>query len=125
MTNRVGWIAALILTGFVILQAQTPGSSLAVTNASTCPTPVVGLFSFCKPAAGGAVTFTDEGSAYAPANLSGTTAPVTTVFGRKGAVVAAQGDYSYAQLSSPPTSITCATVTISAAGFVGSACTLK
>jgi len=51
---------------------------------------------------------------------------VTSWNGRTGAVTPAQGDYSYAQLSSPPTTLSCGTWAISQSGaLTASGCTIK
>ena len=57
------------------------------------------------------------------------TAPVASVFGRTGAITAASGDYSFSQLSSPPTqlAITCPQVAIGTNGLsvpTASPCTI-
>lgn len=74
--NTVKNVALLILLAVVMLGAQTPGGSFGLTNTGTCQTPALGYFGFCKPAAGGAVTFTDEGSPYAKASLVAIPGPI-------------------------------------------------
>lgn len=64
-------VAILILAGALALFAQTPGSSFTLTTSTSCAAPGLGVFSLCKQSTGGPVTFTDEGSPYAKANLAG------------------------------------------------------
>lgn len=64
-------VAILILAGALALFAQTPGSSFTLTTSTSCAAPGLGVFSLCKQTSGGPVTFTDEGSPYAKANLAG------------------------------------------------------
>jgi hypothetical protein len=68
-------IVILVAVTVSALGAQSPGSSMTVTSNTTCPVPALGVFSLCKPSAGGAVQFTDEGSAYKAVSFSGTVGP--------------------------------------------------
>jgi len=92
------WGAGLVcgcLLGLVIVAvAQTPaGSSFTLNGSNICATPGLGIFSICKPAAGGAAQWTDDGSAYAKVNLSGGATGATGATGAAGATGAtgAQG----------------------------------
>lgn len=119
-------LAILLAAAVMIALAQTPGSSISVSNSTNCAAPAAGIFALCMPKSGGGVEYTNNGSAYATANFSGGgAASVTSVFGRTGAVTAEAGDYSYAQLSSPPTTITCSTVTVVDKTLTASGCTIK
>lgn len=76
MKTTIWLVVAIVVLIGAIAYAQGPaGSSMTITNAVVCPAPGLGVFSFCKPAAGGPVTFTDEGSAYAKVNLAGVAGP--------------------------------------------------
>lgn len=113
MRAKIWTIISIVVLLGVIAYAQGPaGSSITITNAVTCPTPGLGVFSFCKPSAGGPVTYTDEGSAYAKASLIATPGPA----GPTGA----QGPQGPPGATGPtgvmPSSYSCTSVTISATG---------
>jgi hypothetical protein len=73
---------------------------------SNCPAALSGFAMLCPVGSGTSfqLYISYNGGAYAP--LVGANV-VTSVFGRTGAVVATAGDYSYAQLASPPTTVNC------------------
>lgn len=102
----------------------SPGGAL-----STCPAPAAKALIFCNVAGDTAnpdgAYVSANGATYmgplAPATASG----VTSFNKRTGAVLPAANDYTYSQLSAPPTTITCTTFTQSNTGAVGSGCTIK
>lgn len=78
MRTRVMQAAAVMAVIAAIaasLGFQSPGSSLTVSNSTNCPLPSKGVFAICKQTAGGVAMFTDEGSPYAPLNLTGVPGP--------------------------------------------------
>lgn len=107
-------VAILILAGALALFAQTPGSSVGLTNATNCATPALGYFGFCKPSAGGPAKFTDDGSPYATVNLAATPGPM----GPQGV----KGDTGATGPAGPPgtlpATITCSSMSATATGVV-------
>lgn len=72
MRGKIWLVIAVLVLGVTVLGAQGPaGSSFGLSNSGICNAPALGYFGFCKPTAGGPVQFTDDGSAYKAANLSG------------------------------------------------------
>jgi hypothetical protein len=119
----------LVAFGLVLSHSQ---SSLSISPGSTlsaCPAPAAKALIHCNVAGDGSNPDGDyvsaNGAAYFLVSKVGA-GGVTSVFGRTGAVAAAANDYSYAQLSSPPTTVTCSTFTISnTGGLVATGCILK
>jgi hypothetical protein len=103
-------ICILLAAGIVsLLHAQSYGalgSGPIAPTVANCPAGQTGLAMLCPVGSGTTYQMyvSYNGGAYAPLVAAGA---VTSVFGRTGAVVATSGDYSYAQLSSPPTTVNC------------------
>lgn len=91
---------------------------------ANCPAPDAKNDSYCDVAGVGLEVAVAGSGGYAPFGGQAT-APVTTVFGRKGAVVGAQGDYAYSQLSNLPAGFSCANWTLTSTGLSGTNCTFK
>lgn len=96
-------IAVLAVIG-VGLHAQGSGGQTAFSfipgPLANCPTPDATHDSYCDVTGVGLEIAVAGSGGYVP---FGQTAPVTSVFGRKGPVVAAPGDYSFAQLTGTAT----------------------
>ena len=86
-----------------------------------CPTPVAGMNILCSVTDGYYASI--SGAAYQPINA--TAGGVTSFNKRTGAVLPVVGDYSYSQLSSPPTTIACTTSSQSNTGLSASGCVIK
>jgi hypothetical protein len=126
-------IAVLVVIGFSFGVYVSGQSSLTVApgaTLSTCAAPVAGskALIICNvagdPSNPDGAYLSANGGAYfliQPTGAGG----VTSWKSRTGAVVPQNGDYSYSQLSSPPTKISCTTVSFSNSGFTGSGCTIN
>lgn len=118
-------LAAATLVG-VGLHAQGTGGQTAFSfipgSLANCPAPDATHDSYCDVTGVGLEVAVAGSGGYVQ---FGQAAPVTTVFGRKGAVVGAQGDYSYSQLSNLPAGFSCANWTLTAMGLSGTNCTFK
>jgi hypothetical protein len=124
-------ITLLVVVGFsfgVYISGQssftiTPGGTLAL-----CPAPSAKALIHCNVAGDPSNADGDyvsaNGAPYFQLQKAGT-GGVNTVFGRAGNVVAAPGDYSYSQLTAPPTKISCSSATHSPSGFVASGCVIN
>ena len=93
-------------------QVQFLGAASGTTLAANCPTTPT-TPSICV-VGGGVYIWQSSTTGWflpGPPTASG----VTSFNGRTGAVVPAAGDYSYSQLSSPPTSVTAGTFSVTSA----------
>jgi len=89
------------------LKAQTvvPPITIQSTIAhASCPAIAAGLTSYCFASDG--LWQSLNGAAYVQLGVAAP-AGVTSFNGRTGAVVSVTGDYSYSQISSPPTTVNC------------------
>lgn len=123
-----GLVAIVVLAVIGVgLHAQSPSQTAfsfipgPITN---CPAPDAVHDSYCDVSGIGVEVAVAGSGAYVPFGGQAT-APVTTVFGRKGAVIGAQGDYSYSQLSNLPAGFSCANWTFTPTGLSGTNCTFK
>lgn len=101
MKNKALWIAVVILAAFVIGKAQGNQPfwfSVGPALHTSC-TIVPNVTSFCYADDGAYQSI--HGAAWVPMGGGGVPG-VTSFNGRTGAVVAANGDYTYAQLSAVP-----------------------
>jgi hypothetical protein len=116
--------------GFASMFGQ---SSLTVSPSGTlasCPAPSSKALIFCNVAGDPANTdgayVSTNGAAYFLVTKGGAGGGnVATVFGRTGNVLPSQGDYSYSQLSAPPTTLSCSTASHSNTGLTANGCTIK
>lgn len=130
MKNLTLLLSLLLLITLAALSQSYGGlgiGPIAPTSAS-CPSPTSGQAILCPVGSGTSyqVYVSYSGGIYAP--LTGAvTIPVTSVFGRTGAIVSVSGDYSYSQLASPPTTISCTTASLSTGSsgtLTASGCTI-
>ena len=94
-------------------QSAVPFSfaTTAATHAS-CPTVAASTSQYCFAADGFWQSL--NGAAYL--QIGPSAAGVTSFNGRTGAVVSATGDYSYSQLSTPPTNLSCPVFSLTTSG---------
>jgi hypothetical protein len=128
MKSWIAVVSIVMLVAGVALFGQSYSISPSTTLAG-CQTPTAGTLVHCNVAndpnnpTGDYVSA--NGAAYfliSQAQAGG----VSSWNKRTGAVVPATGDYSYSQLSSPPTTLSCATWSISQSGALTAAnCTIK
>jgi len=101
-------LAGVFLLNERTLKAQTvvPPITIQSSIAHTSCSITTGVTSFCFASDG--LWQSLNGAAYVQLGL---TAPagVTSFNGRTGAVISVNGDYSYAQISAPPTTVNCGT----------------
>lgn len=119
--NRILTLVTL-LAGIIIgaqfassVHAQTAVPFAFATTSAThtaCPAVVTGTSQYCFAADG----FWQSIAGAAYAQLGASVTGVTSFNGRTGAVTSATGDYSYAQLSSQPTSLSCPLFNLSTSG---------
>jgi hypothetical protein len=129
--NKQAWITAIVAGIIFVVAGMFAQSSLTVSPAGTlssCPAPSAKALIFCNVAsdpsnADGAYVSTN-GAAYFLITKGGAGGNVATVFGRTGNVLPSQGDYSYSQLSAPPTKVSCSTASHSNTGLTASGCTI-
>src|ERR1019366_2852730 len=128
--NKQAWITAIVTGIIFVVAGMFAQSSLTVSPAGTlasCPTPSAKALIFCNvagdPAATDGAYVSTNGAAYFLVPKSGAGSNVATVFGRTGNVLPAAGDYSYSQLSAPPTKVSCSTASHSNTGLTASGCT--
>src|SRR5579863_126235 len=96
---------AFLFVGVWIGRAQSTSPwqvSVSAATHTSC-TVTAGLTQFCFASDG--LWQSLSGAAYT--QIGGGAAGVTSFNGRTGAVLPATGDYSYAQLSAPPTKVNC------------------
>ena len=126
-TKVIGSLAILMMSsiGIAVLVAVAFGQQFAATTPSgalaSCPAPVSGSNILCSVTDGYYASV--SGASYV--KISATAGGVTSFNARSGSIVSATGDYSYSQLSNPPTTISCATISVTNAGLVASGCTIK
>jgi hypothetical protein len=116
----------------VILGIQTSISGCswsAVTTYFSSGSTVANGLAICpiNSTSGPQLAIAVNGGAFVPIPMTAS-APVASVFGRTGNVIKAQGDYNYADLGSPPTTISCTAAQISAGAsgtLSGTGCTIK
>jgi hypothetical protein len=109
--------ASVVMTAFgQQFAATTPSGAL-----TACPAPVSGSNILCSVTDGYYASV--AGASYV--KISATAGGVASFNGRSGAVAPAAGDYSYSQLSGLPTTLSCATVSVTNSGLVASGCTIK
>lgn len=122
MKKLLGFLIALVLFSLLAWAQQPTGSSIAFgTAGSTCQAPSTGNTIICGTSTGAQISI--NGAAYVPI-----TNGVLSFGGRTGAVVPAANDYSYAQLSGKPTTISCTTATFQSGGpaaLTASGCTIQ
>jgi hypothetical protein len=130
--NKQAWITAIVVGIIFVVAGMFAQSSLTVTPGGTlasCPTPSAKALIFCNvagdPAATDGAYVSTNGAAYFAVPKSGAGGGVSSFAGRTGNVLPAQGDYSYSQLSAPPTKISCSTASQSNTGFIASGCTIN
>lgn len=97
---------------------------------SSCPAPVAKAMIFCNvtgdPANPDGSYLSMNGGAYAQIQTGAAAAGVTSFNKRTGAVLPTTSDYSYSQLSGPPTTLNCTTASLTTTGgLVASNCTIK
>jgi len=121
-------VHAQVGIGFVV------ASSFSTTVAGCPASTVAGSAFLCIVVPGGttqpslALSVAGFNSGAPFAVVAPAAAGVTSFNGRTGAVVSASGDYSYSQLSSPPTAENCPVATLasgSTGAFSASGCTIK
>ena len=121
----LGIIVAIVTFVFVVV-AQTVSVSPAVALAN-CAAPTAGALLYCNVANDPA----NADGMYVSANkapyfkVGASSGGVLSWNGRTGSVMPAANDYSYSQLSSPPTTISCTTAQQSNSGLTASGCTIK
>lgn len=133
----IGVVLTVVVFAVLIAIDAHSQSSLTLSPGgllSACPLPSVGskALVFCNvandPANVDGVYVSANGAAwFRVANAAVTTPDVKSFKGRTGDVLPAQNDYSYSQLSSPPTKISCNVAALSTGTtgkFDASQCTL-
>lgn len=138
MTTKRLLIVLLVIAAFTIGHAQSNAGGLIMlgvqSSISGCTWPTTYLSTGGTFANAAAICPLPNGIAYAtnggPFQLIGGAPPtgVTSFNTRTGTVVPAANDYSYSQLSAPPTTINCAVAAISTGTtgtFGASGCTIK
>ena len=112
-----------ILAISVIALAQQ-FSAITPSGAVTgCPAPTSGVNILCSVTDGYYASVAGAGYVKMTAQAGG---GVATYNGRTGNVLPAAGDYTYSQLSSPPTSVDCASWAIAQNGHLSlTSCTIK
>jgi len=122
----------LFALALLIISSPLFGQAITIDGAtllSGCPAPAAKTVIQCSvasdPANPDGEYVSANGAPYFKVAASVATG-VTSFNTRVGAVVSVANDYSYAQLSAPPTTIDCATWTISQGGHLtGSGCVIK
>jgi hypothetical protein len=122
------------LFALVLLVVTAPlfGQAITIDGAtllSSCPKPTVNTVIQCSvandPANPDGVYVSANAAAYFKVGAVVATG-VSSFNTRTGAVVSATGDYSYAQLSSPPTTLDCSTWSVAQNGHLSaSGCVIK
>lgn len=127
--KKYAWITFF---GVLVIALGYAQSSLSISPGSTlasCPAPSAKALIFCNvagdPSNPDGAYVSANGAAYSQVSQGAAQSGVTSFNKRTGAVVPAAGDYSYSQLASPPTTVTCSTFTQSNSGVTMSGCVVK
>lgn len=133
MKKQIAMYAALIfiaigLTRMMGQSFQVQPSGVTLAQCQTSQPPAVNSLLFCNVANDGAnpagLYVSANAAAYFLVSKSGT-GGVATFNNRSGNVLPAQDDYTYSQLKSKPTTISCATSSQSNTGFTASGCVIQ
>lgn len=113
-------VCLAFLVGVLAAQISSPSLGIAGASAATSCTAVTGASVTLCPVPNDGLYLAVGSGAFSKVATGSTSAGVTSFNGRTGAVVSANGDYSYSQLSGTPIqkpSFTCPTISINNSGM--------
>jgi hypothetical protein len=124
--------SVLFALALLIVSSPLFGQAITIDGATllaSCPAPAAKTVVQCSvandPANADGVYVSANGAAYFKVTAVVGTG-VASFNGRAGAVVSVAGDYSYADLSAPPTTVDCSTWSVAQNGHLtGSGCVIK